>query len=341
MSNGTSDGGDKPEPPKALIYTTSKGARIELRYDAEHETMWLSQSQIADLFGIERSVVTKHLLNIYEEGELDNSTRAHFAQVRLEGARTVKREIDHYNLDAIISVGYRVSSKQGTIFRKWATSALVQLLSKGFVVDADKLKGNTDRLRELREIIRDIRSDEANLYGELRRICAMCQDYDPKAKASHDFFAHFQNRMLFAITQHTSAELIASRANSKADNMGLHTWSGDHPLQSDTEVAKNYLGPVELQDLNRLVSMVLDFFEDQVERGFLVTMADADAKLLEILTVNKRHMLQGYGRVKSAVAKQHAQAQYKIFKEQRRLKEIDALGAAAKALGNPRKKKSA
>jgi hypothetical protein len=183
------------EEPKALIYTTAKGARLELRYDGE--TMWLSQSEIAELFQVTRESVNMHLSSIFEDGELDReATCKESLQVRNEGSREVKRKILLHNLDAIISIGYRVNSKQGTLFRKWATSALVQLATKGFVVDSEKLKGHADRLRELRQIIQDIRSDEANMYAELRSICAMCQDYDPAAKKSRDFFAAFQNRML-------------------------------------------------------------------------------------------------------------------------------------------------
>ncbi|AGK57519.1 hypothetical protein HYPDE_29218 [Hyphomicrobium denitrificans 1NES1] len=331
-----------PQPPKALIYVTARGERVELRVDLENQTMWLSQSEIAELFGVTRENVNIHITNIYKDEELDaESTSKESLQVRLEGKREVSRPIKLHNLDAIISVGYRVNSKQGTIFRKWATGALVQLLTKGFVVDADKLKGNVDRLRELREIIRDIRSDEANMYAELRHICAMCQDYDPKSKLCQEFFANFQNRLLYAVTAHTSAELIKARANAKSENMGLTAWKGDRVLKADTDVAKNYLGKIELQDLNRLVGMVLDFFEDQTERGLLVTMTDAEKKLLEILTLNSRVMLKGFGRVTAKKAKDHAHTQYELYKETQRMKNVAELGNAAKALPKPpRSKKS-
>ena len=323
------------EQPKALIYTTSKGSRLELRYDGE--TMWLSQAEIADLFGVTRENVNIHLAAIFNEGELDReATCKESLQVRTEGARQVERKVLLHNLDAIISVGYRVNSKQGTIFRKWATAALVQLATKGFVVDSDKLKGNADRLRELRQIIQDIRSDEANMYAELRSICALCQDYDPAAKASRDFFATFQNRMLYAITGQTAAGIIKARADAKADNMGLTSWRGDQIIQGDTAIAKNYLGRIEIGDLNRLVDMVLNFFEDQTQRGLLVSMADADAKLIDILTVNRRNMLTGLGRVSAKAAERHAHDQYMAFKEQRRMKDITALNAAAKALPKPK-----
>ena len=172
--------------------------------------------------------------------------------------------------------------------------------------------------------------------AELRSICALCQDYDPAAKASRDFFASFQNRMLFAITAHTAAEFVKTRANAKSDNMGLTAWKGHHILQGDTTIAKNYPGKIELEDLNRLVDMVLDLFDDQAQRGLLVSMADADARLTEILTVNRRNMLTGLGPVSAKAAEGHAHDQYRAFKEQRRMKEITALNESAKALPKPK-----
>ena len=328
-------GAHMADEPKALIYTTSKGSRLELRYDGE--TMWLSQAEIADLFGVTRENVNIHLAAIFGDGELEReATCKESLRVRTEGTRQVERRVLLNNLDAIIIVGYRVNSKQGTIFRNWATSALVQLATKGLVVDSDKLKGNTDRLRELRQIIQDIRSDEANMYAELRSICALCQDYDPAAKSSRDFFATFQNRMLYAITAHTAAEIVKVRANAKSDNMGLTAWKGDHILHGDATVAKNDLGRIELEDLNRLAGMVLDFFDDQAQRGLLVSMVGADARLTEILTLNRRKMLTGKGKVSANVAEGHAIDQYKAFKEQRRMKGISALNETAKALPKPK-----
>lgn len=205
-----------------LIYTTDKGIQVELRYDGD--TLWMTQAQIAELFGVDRSVITKHLQNIYQEGELEiGPTSAKIAQVRTEGGREVTRHVEHYNLDAVISVGYRVSSAQGTQFRSWATDKLVQFATKGFVIDASRLKDPTafDRIKELREIIRDIRSDEANVYRELRAICAMCADYDAKSPAAHEFFARMQATIMYAVTSHMPPEIIISRANSDHPNMGL------------------------------------------------------------------------------------------------------------------------
>lgn len=179
--------------------------------------------QIAQLFGVDRSVITKHITNVYAEGELDpESTSAKIAQVRQEGARTVERQIEHYSLDVVISVGYRVSSAQATIFRRWATGVLVQFAKKGFVVDSQRLKQpeNADRIAELRDIIRDIRADETNVYRELRSICAMCQDYDGGSEFWVEFYRNTQAKLLYTVTSHTLAEIFASRANADAPNMG-------------------------------------------------------------------------------------------------------------------------
>jgi hypothetical protein len=221
-------------------------------------------------------------------------------------------------LDVAFYVGYRVNSQRGVLFRRWATDVLVQFATKGFVVEPRKLKGKPDRIVELRRIIQDIRADEANVYAELRRILAMCQDYDSQSEASHLFFASFQNRLLYAITGKTASEMLIARADARKENMGLQTWDGDHPLQEDALVAKNYLGPLEIEDLNRLVGMVLDFFEDQTKRGWLVLLSDADKKLGEILTVNKRLTLPHGPRTTKAVGEKHAKAQYKLFDKERR-----------------------
>jgi hypothetical protein len=189
---------------RLLIYGTEKGVKVELKY--EGDTLWMTQPQIADLFGVSRQSVNAHLINIYEEGELDReATCKEILQVRDEGGREVSRRTLIHNLDAIIAVGYRVSSKQGTTFRRWATDKLVQFATKGFVIDSDKLKtpAGRDRVAELREIIRDIRSDEANVYRELRQICAMCSDYDPKSPVWHDFYAHTQAKFMWLLHAHT------------------------------------------------------------------------------------------------------------------------------------------
>ena len=301
-----------------LVYATERGVDVELLYGGN--TFWASQAQMADMFGVTQQAVSEHVRNIFKEGELPDSGATHkkILLVRKEGSRDVRREIDHYDLNTLISVGYRVTSKQGTLFRIWATDKLVQILTKGFYIDQRKLKGQLDRLAELRRIIQDIRADEVNMYAELRRILAMCKDYQPASKACTLFYAAFQNRLLYAITGSTASELVIKRADAANPNMGLQTWSGDYPLQDDALTGKNYLGQLELQDLNRLVSMVLDFFEDQVERGWLVSLNQADEKLTEILTVNKRKMLPDGPRASTTQRDRHGKAQYSIFDQKRR-----------------------
>lgn len=315
-----------------LVYSTERGLDVELLY--EGDTFWAPQSQMAAMFGVGVPAVSKHLKNIFEEGELDPDSVVSKMEITATDGKRYNTTI--YNLNALISVGYRVTSKQGTMFRIWATDKLVQILTKGFYIDKRRLKGQPDRLAELRRIIQDIRADEANMYADLRRILAMCKDYDPSSKACTEFFAAFQNRLLYAITGSTASELVIKRADAHKPNMGLQTWSGDYPLQEDARTGKNYLGQLELQDLNRLVSMVLDFFEDQVERGWLVSLNEADQALIEILTVNKRKMLPAGPRATAAHRDRHAKAQYKVFdgrrREARKAEALSELNQAAKAL---------
>jgi hypothetical protein len=303
-----------------LVYETGKGPRLDIRY--EGETLWMTQAQIAELFGVERSVITKHLANVYAEGELEaEATSAKIAQVRQEGSRRVERQLEHYNLDAVISVGYRVSSAQATVFRRWATGILVQFARKGFVVDAPRLKQpeNADRVAELREIIRDIRSDEANVYRELRRICALCQDYDGTTEAAREFYQRTQAKLVFAVTSHTPAEIIAERADHRAENMGLRTWQNDNIRKTDVGISKNYLAEAELHELNRLTTILLDIFEDQLDLGRLVVMQDAQRLLDQQLSQLGRVVLRSGGSVKTADAKRLAEVQYEKFAQQRKV----------------------
>jgi hypothetical protein len=282
----------------------------------------MTQAQISQLFGVDRSVVTKHIANVYAEGELDmEATCAKIAQVRQEGSRQVERQIEHYNLDMVISIGYRVSSAQATLFRRWATGILVQFAKKGFVVDSRRLKqpDNVDRVAELREIIRDIRSDEANIYRELRQICAMCQDYDSARQTARDFYQHTQAKLIYAVTSHTSSEIIAARADHRAANMGLQTWPHDNIRKADIVVSKNYLVAAEIKELNRLTTILLDIFEDQLDMGRLVVMKDAQDLLDRQLAQLGRTVLRTGGSVKAAEAKHQAEAQYEPFDQQRKL----------------------
>jgi len=295
-----------------LIYGTEKGIRIELRYDGD--TLWMTQSQIAELFGRDVSTISRHINNIIEEGELAEDTSLQKAQLSTGRPSTL------YSLDMIISVGYRVSSAQATLFRRWATDKLVQFATKGFVIDADQLKAPDarDRVAELREIIRDIRSDEANVYRELRNICSMCSDYDPKSPKWTEFYAHTQAKFMWAVTTHTPAEMIVSRANADDENMGLRTWKGERITKADVDVAKNYLVESEIKELNRLTTILLDIFEDQLDLGRISTMAEIETLLGSQLQSLGRNVLRGGGSVKTTQAKAHALGQYKEFNEKRR-----------------------
>lgn len=334
-----------------LMYGTERGVTVELRYDGD--TLWVTQAQMAELFGVDRSVITKHLANVYDEGELEpGATSAKIAQVRREGSREVTRQLEHYNIDAVISVGYRVSSTQGTMFRKWATEKLVRFASRGFVVDVERLKApdEHDRVAELRDIIRDIRSSEANVYAELRRICAMCQDYDGRSETAREFYQHTQAKLFHAVTTHTPSEVLIERADAKAPNMGLQTWPKDQIRQQDALVAKNYLAEREMAELNRLTTILLDIFEDQLDIGKLVTMEQAGQLLDQSLKNLNRQILRGGGRVRHSQAEESAKLAYRRFDEARRKAkkkqtdaELSALKRADKALPKtrtPRKPRS-
>ncbi|WP_018689862.1 RhuM family protein [Ahrensia kielensis] len=303
-----------------LIYSTEAGVNVEIQFKGER--LWMTQTQIAELFNVDRSVISRHLRNVYDDKELEESaTSAKIAQVRLEGARSVSREVSVYDLNTVISVGYRVSSKQATAFRVWATQKLVQFATKGFVVDAERLKDpdNHDHFKELREIIRDIRASEANVYKEVRAICALCSDYEMHDdKAKNQFFATVQNKLHYAVTSMTGAEIRVNRADHRKPNMGLTTWKGVKPLSSDCNTAKNFLGEAEIRDLNRFTNMLLDYFEQETDLQRLVKMSDAEAALDKFIKNNERPLLNHAGKISKKVADSHVTSEYKIFAENRR-----------------------
>ncbi|MDQ0468156.1 RhuM family protein [Labrys wisconsinensis] len=296
-----------------LVYGTEKGLRLDIRY--EGDTLWMTQAQIGQLFGRDVSTISRHIANVLEEGELDESSSLQKAQT------TSGRPSVLYNLDMIISVGYRVSSAQATMFRRWATSILVQFAKKGFVVDARRLKQpeNSDRIAELREIIRDIRSDEANVYRELRRICSMCQDYDGTTEAAREFYQRAQAKLVYAVTSHTPSEIVATRADYQSENMGLKVWQGDNVRKSDVSTSKNYMVESEIKELNRLTTILLDIFEDQLDVGRLVLMSDAAKLLDQQLRHLGRAILRSGGSIKAADAKRIAEEQYQKFDQRRKL----------------------
>lgn len=302
-----------------LVYGTDNDVKVELRFQGD--TLWLTQAQMASMFDMDRSVITKHIKNIYQDGELnEEATCAKIARIQDESGRRITRDILSYNLDVIISVGYRVNSKQGTMFRVWATDKLVQFATKGFVVDVERLKNTDDfdRIAELKEIIADIRASEANVYREVRSICAMCQDYDSSSQESRDFYAMMQNKLLYAVTSHTAPEIVFDRADAKQENMGLTNWPKDNIRKSDVGIAHNYLADGEIKEKNRFTVMLLDYFADQLDIGQLVKMSQAETKLDGFIKFNDRVLLRHKGKISRTIADQRASKQYEVFKEKRR-----------------------
>lgn len=303
---------DEETGDRFLIYGDGTGTHVEVNY--EGDSLWMTQAQIASLFGRDVSTVSRHIASILEEGELDESN-LHKTQIA-----TSTKPVTLYSLDMVISVGYRVASKQATLFRKWATDKLVQFATKGFVIDAPRLKSpeNRDRIAELKEIIRDIRSDEANVYRELRAICSMCQDYDGRSDAWQEFYRNTQAKLVYAVCSNTPAEVLRLRADAREPNMGLKSWPNENIRKSDVAISKNYLGEPEIKELNRLTVILLDIFEDQMDLGRLKTMSEATQLLDRQLGSLGRQVLRGGGSVKMAVAKQFAEQEYGKFKEQQK-----------------------
>lgn len=327
---------------RLLIYATGKGLRVELRYVGD--ALWMTQAQMAELFGRDVSVISRHIANVLEEGELVEEGNLQFVQI----ARSTK-PVALYGLDMIISVGYRVSSAQATLFRKWATGVLVRFATRGFVVDADRLKDGAeqDRIAELREAIRDIRSAEANVYAELRRICALCQDYDPRSDDAREFYRQTQAKLFYAVVNRTPSELLNDRADASAPNMGLRSWPKEAIRQQDAIIAKNYLAPPELKELNRLTTILLDIFEDQLEVGRLTTMAQASRLLERQLHGLGRLILKSGGQIAHQTAETKAKSEYRRFDERRRAvrkaladEELAALKESEKDLPKTRDKKT-
>nr|WP_242694132.1 virulence RhuM family protein [Proteiniclasticum aestuarii] len=288
----------------------------------ENETVWMTQKAIAELYQTTPQNITLHIKNIYEENELEeNSTCKNYLQVQTEGNRRVQRNSRHYNLEMIIAVGYRVRSSRGTQFRRWATERLNEYLVKGFTMDDERLKGmrniGDDYFDELLERIRDIRASEKRFYKKITDIYALSIDYDGKSEEAKKFFATVQNKLHFAIHGHTAAELIEQRADASKDNMGLTTWKGDKVRKGDITVAKNYLTEKEIKSLNRIVTMYLDYAEDQAERRNPMYMKDWEEKLNAFLKFNERDILTGAGTISHEVAKELAEKEYEKFNQKR------------------------
>ena len=300
-----------------LLYQTPDGeSKIEVKL--QDDTVWLSLDQMAELFLRNKSTISRHIKNVLEEGELlADSTIANFATVQNEGKRHVERQITYYNLDMIISVGYRVHSYRGVQFRIWATKVLKDYIVKGFALNDDLLKraGGGNYFDELLARIRDIRSSEKVFYRKVLEIYALSIDYDPRVEMTQKFFKTVQNKMHYSVHGHTAAEIIYERADAQKDFMGLTTWSGAMPTKPEAEIAKNYLTQAEIKSLNRIVSLYLDFAEMQAEEHRPMYMKDWINILDDFLRISRKDILTHAGKISAKLAKKKADTEYDKFKE--------------------------
>ena len=300
-----------------LLYQTPDGdSRIEVKL--QNDTVWLSLDQMAELFQRNKSTISRHIKNVLEDGELqEEATIANFATVQNEGTRKVERVIAFYNLDMIISVGYRVHSYRGVQFRIWATKVLKEYIVKGFAMNDDLLKraGGGNYFDELLARIRDIRSSEKVFYRKVLEIYALSIDYDPRVEMTQKFFKTVQNKMHYSVHGHTAAEIIYERADAEKDFMGLTTWSGAMPSKPEAEIAKNYLTHEEIKSLNRIVSLYLDFAEMQAEEHRPMYMKDWINILDDFLRISRKDILTHAGKVSAKLAKEKADNEYDKFKE--------------------------
>lgn len=300
-----------------LLYQTPDGdSQIEVKL--QNDTVWLSLDQMAELFQRNKSTISRHIKNVLEDGELqEEATIANFATVQNEGTRKVERVIAYYNLDMIISVGYRVHSYRGVQFRIWATKVLKEYIVKGFAMNDDLLKraGGGNYFDELLARIRDIRSSEKVFYRKVLEIYALSIDYDPRVEMTQKFFKTVQNKMHYSVHGHTAAEIIYERADAEKDFMGLTTWSGAMPTKPEAEIAKNYLTHEEIKSLNRIVSLYLDFAEMQAEEHRPMYMKDWINILDDFLRISRKDILTHAGKISAKLAKEKADQEYDKFKE--------------------------
>jgi hypothetical protein len=300
-----------------LLYQTPDGdSQIEVKL--QNDTVWLSLDQMAELFQRNKSTISRHIKNVLEDGELqEEATIANFATVQNEGTRKVERVIAFYNLDMIISVGYRVHSYRGVQFRIWATKVLKEYIVKGFAMNDDLLKraGGGNYFDELLARIRDIRSSEKVFYRKVLEIYALSIDYDPRVEMTQKFFKTVQNKMHYSVHGHTAAEIIYERADAEKDFMGLTTWSGAMPSKPEAEIAKNYLTHEEIKSLNRIVSLYLDFAEMQAEEHRPMYMKDWINILDDFLRISRKDILTHAGKISAKLAKEKADQEYDKFKE--------------------------
>jgi hypothetical protein len=343
-----------PEKGELILYQTEDG-RVKLDVRLEDETVWLTQQMMAELYQTSKQNISHHIQNIFDEGELQpEATVKKYLTVQQEGNRQVRRNLDYYNLDMIISVGYRVKSLIATRFRIWATQRLKEYLVKGFTMDDERLKNPPvagsavpDYFDEMLARIRDIRASERRMYLRVKEIFAMAGDYDPSWAETTKFFSIIQNKLHYAATGLTAAELIQSRADHTQPNMGLTSWKAGEVRKTDVTIAKNYLNEDEIDELNRIVVMWLDFAEDQARRRKQVFMKDWEQKLDEFLSFNERQVLPNAGRVSKKAADEHAREEFGRFADRRReykegvgvVENIRALEKAAKQTERPKNKR--
>lgn len=329
-----------------LLYTAPNGD-VKVEVLLSDETIWLTQKRISELFGVGVPAISKHLDNIYDSGELQReATLSILETVQQEGKREVKRKLEYYNLDAVISVGYRVNSAQATQFRIWATALIKEYIIKGFTMDDERLKNGRffgkDYFKELLERVRSIRASERRIYQQITDIFAECSiDYDPKSKTTQLFYAHVQDKFHFAITGHTAAEIIALKADANQPLMGMTTYKNapaGRVIKSDTTIAKNYLAEDEIKKLERTITAFFDYIEGIIERRTSFTMEAFADSVNKFLTFNEYQVLEGYGNVSRKAAEQKAHAEYEQFNQQQKI-ESDFDREVKKLLGQSKSKK--
>ena len=324
---------------KILIYQNEKGdTKIDVYF--EDETIWMTQKSMTQLYQVAKSSISEHIRNIYQDGELEEAaTVRKFRTVQTEGNREVTRERDHYNLDMILAVGYRVRSNVGIHFRRWASGILTEYMKKGFALNDERLRNpkefGADYFDELLERIRDIRASEKRLYQKVKEIFALSVDYDSQSQAAQMFFKSVQNKLEYAATGHTAPEIIAARADATKDNMGLTSFKGAKVRKGDVTVAKNYMTQEEISTLNLIVNMYLDYAELQAKQRRAMHMADWEEKLNQFLQFNGREVLQNLGKVRRSVAEALAVKEYEKYDAHRRAIEaadVDVLNESIKQL---------
>jgi len=327
------------ERSNIIIYSSEDGT-TKLEVKLENETLWLSQKQLCELFGKSKSTISEHIRTIFEDEELDKN--AVVRNYRTTASDGKNYDVEYYNLDVIIALGFKVRSRSGVQFRKWANNTLKEYIVKGFAMDDERLKNPPvanssvpDYFEQMVERIRDIRASERRVYLRVKEIFALSSDYDPSWSETTRFFQHIQNKLHFAVTKLTAAEIIAQRADASVLNMGITTLDTNSIKSTDVTVAKNYLSEEEIDELNRIVVMWLDYAEDQAKRKQRVFLKDWESKLDAFLEFNERDVLQNFGKISKKEAEKKAKEEYRKFAAQRRAgKEEQGLVENIKALEN-------